>query len=213
MNMHKYRFIVLNLILGFIFTSGVIGHQLESRPVNQTDFLKNMNLTFNKWDYKDVSMTIGDYKILEPDSSLIRNFKSSNGDELQLAIVAGHRKKTIHTPIFCMTGGGWEIVTQRSVNLHAGDQLIPATQVLLAQNKTYILATYFFTNGFYHTSNLLSFQFVQILNKYKMSTPTGALVRIITSASNENKSKQITEEFANTAIPVILKELRDHPSN
>jgi len=49
---------------------------------------------------------------------LVRRYGMAVGEKFaevaELAIIAGHQKKSVHTPGFCLAGGGWETLWQKS---------------------------------------------------------------------------------------------------
>ena len=70
--------------------------------------------------------------------------------------------------------------------------------------------TYFFTNGRYNTSNLIAFDWAQLLGHFQATMPMGALVRILVrvQGNDEASARQISDEFAQATVPAVLESLR-----
>src|SRR5436309_3176064 len=110
--MTRWRLLILNSLLLLTLLGSQLGRRVESASLAHSDFLRALPLPFRNWKTADTLLAQSDLDLLEPDATLMRQYKSSDGQWAELAIIAGHRKKSIHTPGFCMAGGGWEILTQ-----------------------------------------------------------------------------------------------------
>src|SRR5262249_52316578 len=144
--------------------------------------------------------------LLEPDSVLIRRYGKQDEDRFvvaaELAVIAGHRKKSVHTPGFCLAGGGWETLWQKEDEIALGERSIPVQQALMSKNGARMLVTYFFTNGEYCSRNLMAFQGVQFLGRLRSRVPEGALVRLtVPLYGPEEQAKALTQEFAQAMLP------------
>jgi EpsI family protein len=208
------RFIGLNTVLACIVILAYVSRAPAYDATQHSNFLKRLPLPFLTWSTQQVDLTAGDLALLQPDAFTVRNYKSPDGRLVQLAVVAGHKKRSVHTPAFCMTGGGWETVIQRPVTLHAAGRLaIPATEAVLAQDDTVILTTYFFTDGSYCTNDLLRFQGMQLWDRVRGRVSLGALVRIITpmqGGRDQKTAEQLTNQFATAVLPAVLANLQAH---
>ena len=113
----------------------------------------------------------------QPDSVIARRFE--NGSEgVELIVVAGHKKRTVHTPGYCMPGDDWEVLTQVPHTMKVAGRPVPAMRSLMVKEHDRLLVTYFFTDGAYSTNNLLRFQGHQLVKRVRRVLPIGALVRM-----------------------------------
>jgi EpsI family protein len=191
-----------------VLLAGVLGRRVESAALRGPDFLRQLNLPFRGWTTSDSQLPARDRQVLEPDAVLVRRY-SGQGQQAELAVIAGHRKKTVHTPGFCMAGGGWDTLWQHEAAITLPERQIPAIQMLMSQDRHQILVTYFFTDGDYCTSSLLQFQAVQTLKRFRARVPVGALVRIIVPLqSDEDAARALSADFARAMLPGVLDSLR-----
>src|SRR5262249_10489689 len=146
------------------------GRRVEAAPYRPENFLAGLALPFRDWVATDRTLAPGEVKP-PPDAFLLRQYRSPAGDTAQLAIVAGHRQDTIHTPAICMSGAGWELLSQRSCTLDLRGRAIPATRALLAKDGQRLLVTYFFTDGDQVSGSLIGFQLSQLLQRLRGGVP------------------------------------------
>src|SRR5437773_9559515 len=122
--MSRYRLLVVNVVLLAALLAGRSGRAIEDADVAKTDFLQRIDLGFRGWKTEDQPLDAADRELLDPDAALIRRFQSSPTDYVELAIIAGHRKKTIHTPGFCLAGDGWQMLSEKECELNVGGRKI-----------------------------------------------------------------------------------------
>ena len=207
--MLRCRLWILNSVLLLTLLGSLWGRRIESATLPRADFLRQLNLSFRDWTPTDAALTAGEQQLLEPDAVLVRRYQSRTGDSAELAVIAGHRKKSVHTPGFCMAGGGWETLWQQETLVALPDRNVVATQALMSRERQQILVTYFFTDGEYCTRNLVQFQGVQMLKRFHAQVPLGALVRLIVPVrTDEDAARTLQAEFARTLLPPVLQSLR-----
>ena len=209
--MFRFRLLTVNAILLLALLGSYWGRRIEDAPTIQTDFLKGLNLPFRNLKTSDTTVSDDERVLLQPDAVLVRRYLSQAGAvEVELAIIAGHHKKSVHTPAFCMAGGGWDTLWQQQSTITLADRSIPAMQMLMAKDGNHMLVTYFFTNGDYCTRNLIQFQGAQFLSRLHADIREGALVRILVPIANgEDAAKLLTDEFGRAVIPAALANLRE----
>lgn len=208
--MFKWRFVIVNALLLIAFAGSYWGRHIDDAVVRQGNFLQALTIPFNGWRTTDTPLSASDMQTLEPDSVLVRNYLGPRGEGVQLAVIAGHRKRSIHTPAFCMAGGGWETLSQQNTTLQIAGRTIPATRELMTNNGTDIVVTYFFTDGDYCSPSLTDFQAVQLLKRFRRHVPMGALVRVIVPVTtNERQADALSDQFATVAVPPVMSSLRN----
>jgi EpsI family protein len=207
--MMRWRLLILTGLLLLILLGSHLSRRIECASLVHDDFLRTLQLPFRDWNATDLAIPSSDLRLLEPDATLMRQYSGPNGQWAQLAIIAGHRKKSIHTPGFCMAGGGWDVVSQRCSVLTLTDRKIPTIAMVVSKDGRQSLVTYFFTDGDYSTNSLIEFQAAQLLKRFKARIPLGALVRIIVPiATSETEAQMITTEFAKSTLPMEMSTLR-----
>jgi EpsI family protein len=205
----RYRLLLLNGILLLTLLISYRGRNIDDVTFAQPDFLRHIPLHFRDWTASDEHLSVPEQEMLQPDAVLLRTYASHAGDAVELAVIVGHRKRSIHTPGFCMAGGGWETLWQQSQDLMLDGRKIPAIRSLLSKNNQLLLITYFFTNGDYSTRNLIAFQGEQMVKRLRSEVPLGAMVRILTPVrSDQAAAERLSDEFAQATVAPVLQELR-----
>jgi len=206
----RTRLIILNSLLLLTLLASHWGRRLEGATVAHTDFLQKVHLAFRDWKASEVPIPPSELRILEPDGVLIRRYTAGDGQWAELAVIAGHRKRSIHTPAFCMAGGGWATETQNIATLALPGQTISGMRMLMVNGDRRNLVTYFFTDGAYTTGNLVQFQGAQMLKRFGAQVPLGALVRIqVPVGRDPAEAEALTAEFAQATLPTALAALRN----
>ena len=216
----RYRFIIVNVLLLMCLAGSMYGRSIESAKVKETKFLSNLDLSFRDWIIGPDGMKADELPLLEPDDHYIHEYSSPQGPRhgyVQLAVIAGHRKKTVHTPGFCMVGGGWDVVTAQNGTLEVDGKTIPISRSVMSNEKQggSIVVTFFFTDGTYNTPSLVRYQMNQLKKRFtSRDIPLGALVRMITpagsgSAAELKMADGLIKEFANATMPKVLKAMRE----
>src|SRR5207247_190938 len=129
----KYRLLLVNGILALTLLGGWMGRGLEAATVADPQFLARLPLPFRDWQPTEQILPPKERELLEPDAALARQY-SSPGDgreTAQLFVIAGHRKKSIHTPAYCMSAGGWETVSKGAAEIHLPGRTIHATRMMM----------------------------------------------------------------------------------
>lgn len=204
----KYRFLALNAILLLTLAGSLKARDLENATPVRMDFLRPLNLPFRGWRTADSQLTPGELSLLQPDAVLVRRYVGSDANWAELAVIAGHRKCTVHTPAFCMAGGGWETLEQATHPLRIAEKKIQATRSVMTREGHHIMVTYYFTDGSFATNNLVQFQAHQLMQRLYGKGATGALVRIITPVVNDVESAgNLSDEFAGQVLPHVMRTL------
>ena len=215
----RRRLWVLNAALGLALAGSAWGSRTANLSVARTDFLRPLPLPFRDWKTSDLPISDREKELLRPDAVLVRRYTPRAGGPVatpyvELAVVAGHRKQTVHTPAFCMAGGGWETVSGGEAELPsgaAGAEPVHAVQTLMARGHAQLLATYYFTDGEFSTRSLVQYQGLQVLKRFRSEPPLGALVRITVPVGEggADAARKTTEEFARTVLPDVMRTLRE----
>lgn len=173
------------------------------------DFLRAQSFSFRGWKEVDNKLTQDEETLLKPDAVVVRSY--DNGNEfLEFAVIAGHRKQTVHTPAYCMVGGGWEKVSTKNIELSLPTVKIPAVRSIMIKERQELMVTYFFTDGDSSTTDLTSFQGTQFLRRIRGENPLGALVRIAVPITRDRTAaERLSMEFVNEHVPKVLSLLKE----
>ncbi len=209
--LNRFRFLIINIVLLLALFGSQWGRGIENARVQRADFLSKLPLAYLNWKFTDVAIPADELQILEPDASVIREYTSPDGGSAaELAVIAGHKKRSIHTPGFCMAGGGWEKLWERSMEMPVGGRTILVTRSLMSREGQQVMATYFFTDGDYCTDDLVQFQGMQMMKRFRSEIPLGALVRILVPVRSDPRiAEQISSDFAAATVPPVLASLRN----
>ena len=207
--MSRFRLSVINLILLLAVLGSRWAVSVESAPLKPGDFLRPLSLPYQGWKTNDYALTALERDVLQPDSVLMRRYQSPGGEWVDLAVIAGSQKRTVHTPGYCMPGSGWETLSQESVDLDLAGRIVPATRALMMDDKGHrMVATYFFTDGDFATRSLILFQGRQLLKRIKGEPPLGALVRVLVSVRRDPASAaKVADRFAQATLPPAMESL------
>jgi len=128
---------------------------------------------------------------------------------IDLAVIAGHRKRTIHTPDTCLQSVGWETLSQRHVDFMITGLNVHAMKEIKESDGHRILVTYLFTDGEYSSPSLASYQTEQLIKRLRSRVPEGALIRISVELTNRDaESERLSDEFATAILPNLMGALR-----
>src|SRR5947209_8593485 len=115
----KQRYMIVNGLLLLALLGGLwAGHAGSASSVKQ-DFLAPLDMQYRDWGNIDLDLNPEEARQMQPDALFFRRYESESDDggEIELAVIAGSRKKTVHTPAYCMPGSGWEILSQKTVEI------------------------------------------------------------------------------------------------
>ncbi|HEU4751501.1 MAG TPA: exosortase-associated EpsI family protein, partial [Armatimonadota bacterium] len=139
--MKRYRLLVLNTLLLLTAAGAYAGRRSEDVPRSSRNYLAELPLSFQGWKISDTPLSKSELELLEPDAVVARSYAGPHGEGVGLVVVAGRRKKTVHTPGFCMPSAGWEVMTQNSHPLPIAGHAIVSTRALMVKDGRQILTT------------------------------------------------------------------------
>ena len=208
--MKRWRLWIVNIVLLLTLMGSSWGRRVDDAVVSSNDFLSALNMPYRGWKINDEKLSASELEVLKPDATLVRRYNSPDGDMAELAVIAGHRKQSVHTPGFCMVGGGWEMLEQRDDVLALPERKVDIIRTIMRNDKQQALVVlYFFTDGDYCTRNIVQFQGHQILSRLRSQVPIGALVRLMVPVRKDTAdAQQLAEDFARATVPAVLANLR-----
>jgi EpsI family protein len=213
--MIRYRLLILNAVLVLILAGSQLGRRIEAATLTKPDLLTSLDLSIKGLKSVDVAIPKSELELLQPDAYLVRQYMTNDERNIfiaELAVIAGHRKKSVHTPAFCMASEGWEMTERKDFDVKLPDRTIPATRMTMANGDQKRMTTFFFTDGDFSTRSLIKFQGVQILKRFRSDVPVGALVRVIVPVYPQDKNSafatKVSDEFSKLLLPKVMGALR-----
>lgn len=208
----KDRSVLVNTFLIFTIFSVFIATRGEEFK-GRRDFLQSSVQSFYSWKEVDHGLSKDEETLLKPDAVLIRSYEN-DGQFLELAVIAGHKKQTIHTPSYCMVGGGWEKVSVNDADLQVGNLKIPIVNTIMIKGNQELMVAYFFTDGDVFTRDLVRFQGIQMLHRLQGKSSLGALVRIaVPVTKGRDAARSLISEFANVNFLRLIDAIRCSKDN
>jgi EpsI family protein len=176
----------------------------------ERNFLSALSLPYQGWKTSDQALSEEERDLLQPDAALVRNYQSPAGETAQLAVIAGHQKRSIHTPAYCLPGGGWQTIALHGDSLMLSGRSLPVMRAVMQDDRGRgMVATYFFTDGERVTSNLVGFQATQLLKRLHGEVPLGALVRILVPITkDEPTAARLSGQLAQATLPAVLEKIK-----
>jgi EpsI family protein len=204
----RYRLLCANLVV-LIAVFGVFwGREIENAPLPADDFLARLEWRFRNWRNSRLPVSPSEAALLQADSIRMERFAEKNGNWIEMTVIAGHRKQSIHTPAYCLRGDGWEVVAEETVTLPVAGHEVQAVRARISKGSEELLATYFFTDGTLCTPSLMRFQTMQMVRRLGTHPPLGALVRILTPVrGSRDAAASLTDELAKAVLPATLSTL------
>jgi EpsI family protein len=138
------------------------------------------------------------------------NKSRSGAVNLYVAYYASQRKgSSIHSPIVCIPGGGWQIVDfqRTSYNDQARNLSLPLNRVVIAQNSDKQLVYYWFVQRGRNVANEYWSKWHLFVDAIAQNRTDGALVRLTTPLYPGE-----TEEKADERLQSFIQELEPRQS-
>jgi EpsI family protein len=181
----------------------------ESIASTKVNYLQDLPLSYLDWSVTSSDITESDRAVLRPDAVILRRYRSPNGEIADLAVIAGHRKQTIHTPGFCMVGGGWNTLTEDSITLTIGGDKVPMRRAVMENEGHKVIMTYFFTDGVLCLESLPRFQLELLKRRLRGTVSQGALVRVIVPVTEDiGEANRLSDHFGQVVFPELLQQIR-----
>lgn len=204
----RHRLSYLICILMVTAFCGFYSRRVESIASTKVDYFQNLPLQYRDWTITHSDISDSDRTVLRPDAVTLRRYSSPNGEIIDLAVIAGHRKQTVHTPSFCMVGGGWNTLTEDSITLTIAGKKVPMRRALMENDGHKAIMAYFFTDGALCLESLPKFQFELFKRRLSGVISQGALVRVIVPVLGDTETAtRLSDDFAVSIMPELLEQL------
>jgi EpsI family protein len=147
-------------------------------------------------------------RVLEPDATLWRTYQGAGSGEVDLLVVYGHRKKTFHSPAFCIPGGGYQVISKRQAVVRVPSLDLPLNAMTIQKGDSRLLVCYWYAQGGETTPGLARHTLRLLWRRMLHRPATGALVRIITPVgTDEAAGLRTVSAFLAGSYPTLRREL------
>lgn len=200
-------------LLPLMLAVGALGWWFQLRPELSVEPSRLATLPFEieAWQGQGVPLADTVERILDADFNLQRAYQRLDSDApvwLYIGYYGTHRGgRPEHKPSACYPAAGWQIVTERTVELDAESDL-RATEYVVEQQGEQRLVYYWFRSG-QRTGMLdtLSVSLDQLRGRLRDGRADGALVRVSTpiDAEGEAAARLRLANFARQIDPLIAE--------
>jgi EpsI family protein len=177
--------------------------RLASSPVKGGAELSRIPARFGGWRSEEHKLDAVSARLLEPDAVLWRTYVDPEGRPLDFLVVYGHRKKSFHSPGFCLPGSGWEVAAKERLTLKipgAPGGSVEANLFRIQNKGVQQLALYWFAHGRTTTPSLFQHNLNLLKSRLMHRRAFGALVRVVVPVVT-------TEQDALRRAVVFLREV------
>jgi EpsI family protein len=204
----KHTIIASALMIFTMICLGYFSHG-ENTPLNKpfSTFPKQIGKWVGVEEYFDTRV----YDILGVDDSILSNYHSSDGRQVQLYIGfyrSQRESDLIHSPKNCMPGAGWNIIRTSLEELiipnHNPDRIKVIKLLLKKADQKQVVLYWFQSRGRFIASEYKQKIYLVIDSIVKHRTD-GSFVRLIAPVDNNNEEETLEtlKDFAKLLIPIL----------
>ena len=173
---HKGRLVGYMLSLSILMGALVTAQRDEN--IGPTYLLNSDRYAFSDWIGADIELTPGEARLFSESNYLKRIYSHRDGSSVAFLKVIAENVHDIHTPEYCWTGSGWQVIERNALNYSPENRIVPAaaTQLRLRQGNEELEIVYWFSNGEHSTgeiSNLRLLDKFSGVGKYNLQILTG----------------------------------------
>jgi EpsI family protein len=203
------RSIVVSAIMVFTMVLTMfLGHARDIPPLKPfSTFPKQIE----GWSGKDERFAERVYEKLGVDDTILANYRSADGREVQLYVGFYRRLDEgsgIHSPKNCMPGAGWNIIRSSVEELSIPS--VPtgkmnAIKLLIEKSGRRQIVLYWFQSGGRYIASEYWQKIYMVMDSITKSRTDGAFVRLIAPVvdGNQERALQSLKDFVGAMIPVL----------
>jgi len=189
-------------------TVAAVVYHFENIESLNNENLFNFPLNIETWSGKDIPMEDWVYESLETPYAILRDYKSQDETNINLAIVWYDDKEiAFHAPESCLGGMGNKVKENIAYKLMADDNreyYIGKLIVERGYSKSMVL--YYFINEDFISPDQIELRKKIMLRKLKLERTSAAFVRIMMSVEKDPAYTQIIlEDYFRKTIPFVKK--------
>jgi EpsI family protein len=175
-----------------------VRHPLESLP-----------LTMGAWTGQpEAPLDADSLAVLRVDDYVLRTYsRGAEGVELYVGYYATQQHgSTMHSPLNCLPGSGWESVSKRREQVALGDgSAIDLNHYVVQKGLDERLVLYWYqSHGRSVASEYWSRAYL-VLDSLRIHRSDGAIVRVVTPIEDEARADQTATDFVQAMAPALLR--------
>lgn len=166
--------------------------------------------TFGAWTGVDLHLDDRVLAMLNPDQLVYRNYLNASGVEVELYGLfysSQGRNRTMHSPMNCYPGSGWEIIDTRKAafkGLAHPEQEIRAQRLVIRKGLAQRVLYYWYYAGERTASDQLTNKLLTLFNAVVSGRIDGGLVIVSTpTPDTHDEPKSLAEDFIPRLLDVL----------
>jgi EpsI family protein len=202
-------FILCGCLLG---GSACIAWANRSAPVPARTSLDSFPLELGTWQGQDAGRFSDQImEVLRVDDYANRYYASPGTPALSLYIgyyLSQHQGDSIHSPLNCLPGAGWNPVKREYLEIQAGDTKIKVNRIVILKGLEKQVVLYWYQSHGRVMASEYQAKFYTILDAMRTGRTDAALVRIVSEARSlepaaEDEACRHAIDFARTIYPLL----------
>ena len=208
----RLPFITAIILLGLaLFARGWVENRQKSAPKME---LIPFEQSLGDWKGTDLKLDADVVEMLNPDQILFRRYQNPSGKSVDLyGVFYGSQgaNRTMHSPLNCYSGSGWEIVGKGKVQLHGlgvDDNGFEVRKLLLRKGLARRLLYYWYYAGGKVASNQYVNKLLTLYGAMVNGRTDGGLVTVSTIQDDAGLNQEYLEK---DFVPALLEYLSKQP--
>lgn len=198
----------IGLLLG---TTVLLGRYGGEETVPNRESFGSFPIEINQWRGREIGLDKDIAEVLKADDVMMRVYQSPQADSLWLFV--GYYKSqrtgaTYHSPMNCLPGGGWTIVSREEVPLMLDGRTVPVNRVLIQKGLDQQLIFYWYQDrGRIITSEYWAKGYL-IWDAITRHRTDGAIVRVsVPVRQSSEQAFEVGVRFLQQAFPLLRAHL------
>jgi EpsI family protein len=195
-----------------VSASVVIGRASQTETAIPRERFSVFPMTISKWSGRpDAPLTQHVLDVLGVDDYLSRTYYTANGEvaNLYMGFYQNQREgDTIHSPLNCIPGAGWEPIEKQRVQLRTPNGPVVVNELVIEKGIEHQLVLYWYqAHGRVVASEYWGKTYL-VLDALRLNRTDGSMIRVITDLGDNVKegrlrASAIAHEFAETVLPML----------
>jgi EpsI family protein len=209
-----YRLLIVTLLL--VGASVVIGRASQAESVPPRESFTTFPMTFDGWNGRsDPPFTQHVLDVLGVDDYLSRTYATADRKAANLYMGFYEKQRegdTIHSPLNCLPGAGWEPIGKTRVALQTPNGPAEVNELVIEKGIDHQLVLYWYqSHGRVVASEYWGKTYL-VLDALRLNRTDGAMIRVIASVGDNvgegrPKASAVARKFAETIFPMLGKYL------
>ena len=183
----------------------------QGRDVDAIKPFSSFPKEIGPWQGKEARFADQVYEVLGVSDSFLANYGNGRGGQAQLYIGyyrSQRQGQTIHSPLNCLPGGGWNILQKSEEDLpplQSSPEKVPLKRLLVEKaGQRYVVLYWFQARGRYNASEYWE-KIYLVLDSMTRQRTDGAFIRLMAPAVNgsEGAALESLRDFARELVPVL----------